>query len=294
MDTTSRQHPGAGHVPLTHRGPLSGITDWVREHRLAAFFGLTFLLSWWSWPFYVVGLAPTAFFPCGPLVAALVVIGVAEGGPGYRDLGARMIRWRVGWTWWLVAVGTPLAVLAVAAAANVDDLGRAGAGAGHARLVAARARSPRCGSSTRSTVRWGRSPAGAATRSRSCRRGARRSPSGLVLAAFVALWHLPLVATGQLAAVGSPDHVRDHPGLRLAVQPHRRQRADDAGVPHRAGHVQLRRARVHRMPTPRGWTGSSGCSGSPSPLGVIVSTGEAWRAAPAASVGGSQPAPTAR
>ncbi len=98
---------------------MSSIVTWTRQHRLVAFFGLTFLLSWWAWPFYALGLAPTAFFPCGPLVAALVVIGIAEGRAGYRDLGARMIRWRVGWTWWLVAVGTPLAVLAVAAIANV-------------------------------------------------------------------------------------------------------------------------------------------------------------------------------
>jgi membrane protease YdiL (CAAX protease family) len=35
---------------------------------------------------------------------------------------------------------------------------------------------------------------------------AQRSPlvSGLVLAAFVALWHLPLVASGMLAPVGLP------------------------------------------------------------------------------------------
>ena len=87
---------------------MSAIVTWTRRHRLVAFFGLTFLLSWWSWPFYALDLAPTAFFPCGPLVAALVVVGVAEGPAGYRDLGARMIRWRVGWIWWFVAIGTPL------------------------------------------------------------------------------------------------------------------------------------------------------------------------------------------
>ena len=63
--------------PTAARSP--GITDWVRAHRAAVFFGLTFLLSWWAWPFYLVGLAPTAFFPCGPLVAAIVVVGVTEG-----------------------------------------------------------------------------------------------------------------------------------------------------------------------------------------------------------------------
>jgi uncharacterized protein len=182
---------------------MSTIVTWTRRHRLVAFFGLTFLLSWWSWPFYALDLAPTAFFPCGPLVAALVVIGVAEGKAGYRDLGARMIRWRVGWTWWLVAVGTPLAVLAVAAVANVAIWG---------------APIP-----VLATMAWSQLALGAAVRFVNPLDGplgeepgwrgyalpqlqAQRSPlvSGLVLAAFVALWHLPLVASGMLAPVGLP------------------------------------------------------------------------------------------
>ena len=182
---------------------MSSIVTWTRRHRLVAFFGLTFLLSWWSWPFYAVDLAPTAFFPCGPLVAALVVIGIADGRAGYRELGARMIRWRVGWPWWLVAVGTPLAVLAVAAAANValwDAPAPVLAG-----------------------IAWTQVALGAAIRLVNPLDGplgeepgwrgyalpqlqVRRSPlvSGVVLGVVVALWHLPLVATGQLPAVGLP------------------------------------------------------------------------------------------
>jgi CAAX protease family protein len=189
--------------PATEEPGMSTIVTWTRQHRLAAFFGLTFLLSWWSWPFYALDLAPTAFFPCGPLVAALVVIGVAEGKAGYRDLGARMIRWRVGWTWWLVAVGTPLAVLAVATVANVAIWG---------------APVP-----VLATIAWSQLALGAAVRFVNPLDGplgeepgwrgyalpqlqAERSPlvSGLVLAVFVALWHLPLVASGMLPPVGLP------------------------------------------------------------------------------------------
>jgi uncharacterized protein len=179
------------------------IVAWSRQHRLVAFFGLAFLLSWWSWPFYALDLAPTAFFPCGPLVAALVVVGVTEGRAGYRDLGARMIRWRVGWTWWLVAVGTPLVVLAVASAANVVMWGApapvlATLSWSQLALVAAvRFVNPLDGP-------LGEEPAwrGYAVP----RLQADRSPlaSGLVLGVLVALWHLPLVATGQLPAVGLP------------------------------------------------------------------------------------------
>ena len=125
------------------------------------------------------------------------------GKAGYRDLGARMIRWRVGWTWWLVAVGTPLAVLAVAAVANVAIWG---------------APIP-----VLATMAWSQLALGAAVRFVNPLDGplgeepgwrgyalpqlqAQRSPfvSGLVLAAFVALWHLPLVASGMLAPVGLP------------------------------------------------------------------------------------------
>src|SRR6266550_1549361 len=98
---------------------MSTISAWTREHRLVAFFVLAFAVSWWAWPFYLAGLSPTPFFACGPLVAAVVIIGVTEGRSGYRAWGARLLRWRVGWIWWVVALGTPLAVLAVAASANV-------------------------------------------------------------------------------------------------------------------------------------------------------------------------------
>jgi hypothetical protein len=98
---------------------MSSVVVWTRQHCLVAFFGLAFALSWWVWPLYVLGLSPTPFFACGPLVAALVVIGMTEGWSGYRTLGARMIDWRVGGRWWIVALGMPLAVLVVAALANI-------------------------------------------------------------------------------------------------------------------------------------------------------------------------------
>jgi hypothetical protein len=38
---------------------------------------------------------------------------------GLRDIGARLIRWRVGWIWYVVAVAVPLGVHAVAIGVNV-------------------------------------------------------------------------------------------------------------------------------------------------------------------------------
>lgn len=183
----------------------SGIAGWVREHRLAVFFGLTFLLSWWAWPFSLVGLAPAdaAFFSWGPLVAAVVVVGVTEGVAGYRAWGARMLRWRVGWVWWVVAIGTPLAVLAVAAAANVVVWGApapvlaALPWSSIALVAALRLVNPLDGP-------FGEEPGWRGYALPELQ--ARRSPlaAGLVLAPIVALWHVPLVTTGQLAPVGIP------------------------------------------------------------------------------------------
>jgi len=184
----------------THRAVIA---DWTREHRVVAFFALAFLVSWWAWPLYLVGLSPTAFFPCGPLVAAVVVIGVTEGRRGYRAWGARLLRWRVGWVWWVVAVGTPLAVLALASTANVAFWG---------------APSP-----VLSQVPWASVLLFAALRFVDPLDGplgeepgwrayavpemqTTRSPlaATLVLAPLVALWHLPLVTSGMLAPVAIP------------------------------------------------------------------------------------------
>src|SRR5829696_2238219 len=89
----------------------------VKRHPLITFFVLMFVLSWWPWPLYAMGV-PWAISPLlpGPLLAALIVIPLTQGWAGLRELGLRMIRWRVGWRWYAVALGIPLAVAAVAVA----------------------------------------------------------------------------------------------------------------------------------------------------------------------------------
>lgn len=75
----------------------------VRRHPLIAFLVLTYALTWGVLPLGIFGVA-------GPLVAALIVIAITDGRAGLRELGSRMIRWRVGWRWYAVAIGLPLAV----------------------------------------------------------------------------------------------------------------------------------------------------------------------------------------
>ena len=52
-----------------------------------------------GWPTHLPALL-------GPAVAAVVVTGVVDGRAGLADLGRRIVRWRVGWVWWAVVVGT--------------------------------------------------------------------------------------------------------------------------------------------------------------------------------------------
>ena len=73
---------------------------------------LAYALSWWPVPF-------GAFLPLGPLLAALIVTAVIDGRPGLRALGRRMLRWRVGWRWYAVALAVPLATVIAAITLNV-------------------------------------------------------------------------------------------------------------------------------------------------------------------------------
>jgi membrane protease YdiL (CAAX protease family) len=103
-------------VTTEHR---PGIAAWVRDHRLTTFFVLAFVLAWWSWPLYQFDLWPRqAFHAIGALLAAIIVIAIAEGRPGFRDLGRRMIRWRVPWYFYAFALGVPMAVRFVGTLVN--------------------------------------------------------------------------------------------------------------------------------------------------------------------------------
>jgi hypothetical protein len=48
------------------------MSNWIRRHRLTAFFVLAYAIAWAGWPFWALGLLPEPLFlPCGPLVAPL-------------------------------------------------------------------------------------------------------------------------------------------------------------------------------------------------------------------------------
>jgi hypothetical protein len=86
----------------------------VKRHPLITFFVLAYALSYGFVPIESVG-----FMPGGPLIAALIVIPLTQGLSGLKRLGLRMIRWRVRWYWYVVAIGLPLAVVSVTVGLNV-------------------------------------------------------------------------------------------------------------------------------------------------------------------------------
>ena len=82
----------------------------IRRHPLVTFFLLAFGLAWVVWvpraagaPLDTVGQAWT----WAPAIAALLAAALTGGRDAVRELGSRLVRWRVGWQWYLVIILGP-------------------------------------------------------------------------------------------------------------------------------------------------------------------------------------------
>ena len=90
----------------------------MKRHPLVTFFLLVFILTWVVWvprasgaPLGVVGQAWTWV----PAIAALLAAALTGGRGALRELGSRLVRWRVGWQWYVVVILGP-AVFSLAVA----------------------------------------------------------------------------------------------------------------------------------------------------------------------------------
>lgn len=103
---------------------METVRGFVRRFPVLSFFTLAFGLSWMAWTPYIlgntglglepdfqlptgtmgqlVGMLPGAYL--GPLSAAFIVTALAEGRAGLRLWAKRLVRWRVGWTWYVGVV----------------------------------------------------------------------------------------------------------------------------------------------------------------------------------------------
>lgn len=137
---------GLAHVPeaVDPTGPAAakGPRAWIRRRPLTWFFVMAYVCSWAAWTPYILsddgvgvlhfgfpallgttqfaGVLPGAYL--GPILSAFVVTAVAQGRPGLRAWGGRLVKWRVNWRWYAaVIVGVP-AVLTVCLSALVGTV----------------------------------------------------------------------------------------------------------------------------------------------------------------------------
>ena len=99
---------------------MNTITLVVKRHPLVTFFGLTFALTWAAMvPWLRGGGDDIPWFTFGPMVAALIITALVGGNDGLKALLRRQIRWRVGFGWYAVALGLPIALELVTVGLNV-------------------------------------------------------------------------------------------------------------------------------------------------------------------------------
>lgn len=91
----------------------------VRRYPLITFFVLAFVFSWWPWPLYILGFAPSPIIGFGPFFAAVFVLALTGGKAGVVALLRRMVRWRVAPVWYAAALLLPVAISGTATVLNV-------------------------------------------------------------------------------------------------------------------------------------------------------------------------------
>ena len=99
---------------------MTTIKAFIKGHPLLSYFALAFAISWGA-ILLAVGLGPGGFTATpqqfkmampyavptmllGPSVAAILMTGLLYGRAGFRELGSRLRRWRVGARWWAAAL----------------------------------------------------------------------------------------------------------------------------------------------------------------------------------------------
>lgn len=116
--------------PVSIEGEGSGgesrLRQWVRAHELAAFFVLTFVLTFGGWVAAMLSGAGALFDLglWGPAFSAVAVTALSRGGAGLKDLLRRLLPWRVPPGWYLaILLGYP-ALLMLAALLHAQLTGQ--------------------------------------------------------------------------------------------------------------------------------------------------------------------------
>ncbi len=94
----------------------------VAQHPILTFFVIAYAFSWAIGGLLIADYQGLISVPkalhyasaFGPAVAAVIVTALSSGRDGLADLWQRLTHWRVGLRWWLIGVGTPLALAVIA------------------------------------------------------------------------------------------------------------------------------------------------------------------------------------
>jgi CAAX protease family protein len=91
----------------------------MKRHPLITFFVLTYALSWWPWLLYTVHLFPFPILPTGPALAALLMTGIIGGWTGTKTLLLRLVQWRARARWYALVLLLPVVIWGAAVILNV-------------------------------------------------------------------------------------------------------------------------------------------------------------------------------
>jgi len=97
---------------------MKTIKAFIESHPLLSYFVLTFAISWGGMLLVILsggsGGIPMLAWVVGPPIAGILLTGLLHGRKGFRELGSRLLRWRVGARWYAVAFLTaPLVFTAI-------------------------------------------------------------------------------------------------------------------------------------------------------------------------------------
>jgi membrane protease YdiL (CAAX protease family) len=99
---------------------MKPLAQTIKSHPFVAFALLSYLLSWW--PALVPSFEQSfgiGILPHGPSIAAIIVTAIVGGGAAVKALLSRLLRWRIGLKWYVIAIGLTVLITLGAVALNV-------------------------------------------------------------------------------------------------------------------------------------------------------------------------------
>jgi len=82
---------------------MNTVAAFVKRNSFVIFVVLAYLLSWW-----VAFMPGGGLLPHGPMLAALIVVGIGEGKAGLKAWWGRVWHFGISWQWYAVAVAIPV------------------------------------------------------------------------------------------------------------------------------------------------------------------------------------------